>query len=143
MGADRAGWYSWDRLDNAGQPSADRIIPELQHLELGQIIHALPGTKGGFAVLRVDAGQALVFGSPSLLPGGAPLGLPPEPPYQMTWAFALEPIGGCATRFTVRVRGSYRPSAQLALQLLPVISAHEIMQRRQLRNLKRRAESVA
>src|SRR6185436_10437055 len=25
MGCDRAGWYSWDRLDNAGHPSADSI----------------------------------------------------------------------------------------------------------------------
>ena len=28
MGFGRAGWYSWDRLDNAGNPSADRIVPE-------------------------------------------------------------------------------------------------------------------
>jgi hypothetical protein len=25
MGCNRAGWYSWDRLDNGGVPSADRI----------------------------------------------------------------------------------------------------------------------
>lgn len=25
MGCDRAGWYSWGRLDNGGRPSADRI----------------------------------------------------------------------------------------------------------------------
>jgi hypothetical protein len=25
MGCDRAGWYSWDRLDNGGRPSTDRI----------------------------------------------------------------------------------------------------------------------
>src|SRR4029450_6578263 len=27
MGCDRAGWYSWDRLDNGGTPSAGRIHP--------------------------------------------------------------------------------------------------------------------
>ena len=32
MGCDRAGWYSWDRLDNAGRPSAEHIIPEWQTL---------------------------------------------------------------------------------------------------------------
>jgi hypothetical protein len=26
MGYDRAGWYSWDKLDHGGQPSADRIV---------------------------------------------------------------------------------------------------------------------
>jgi hypothetical protein len=25
MGYDRAGWYSWDKLDHGGKPSADRI----------------------------------------------------------------------------------------------------------------------
>jgi hypothetical protein len=140
IGADRAGWYSWDRLDNAGLPSAERIVPELQHLEVGQIIHGLPKAQGGFAVLRIDAGRVLVLGSPSLLPGGAPEGLPPEPPYQMTWAFVLEPIGERATHLTVRVRGSYEPSAKLAILLPALLTAHEVMQRRQLQNLKRRAE---
>src|SRR5690606_16683183 len=28
MGCGRAGWYSWDLLDNGGRPSADRIVPE-------------------------------------------------------------------------------------------------------------------
>src|SRR3954469_21632045 len=33
MGAGtRAGWYSYDFLDNGGRPSATSIVPELQHL---------------------------------------------------------------------------------------------------------------
>jgi len=28
MGYDRAGWYSWDRLDNGGRPSAREVHPE-------------------------------------------------------------------------------------------------------------------
>ncbi|HEY6689139.1 MAG TPA: hypothetical protein VI094_23345 [Propionibacteriaceae bacterium] len=35
MGYDRAGWYSWDRLDNGGRPSVDRIYPEWQEVKLG------------------------------------------------------------------------------------------------------------
>lgn len=35
MGVDRAGWYSWDRLDNFGRGSADRIHPEWQGIALG------------------------------------------------------------------------------------------------------------
>ena len=35
MGCDRAGWYAWDRLDNGGVPSAERIHPEWQDLSLG------------------------------------------------------------------------------------------------------------
>jgi hypothetical protein len=30
LGGDRGGWYSWDHLDNAGRPSADRVHPEWQ-----------------------------------------------------------------------------------------------------------------
>ena len=38
MGAgSRAGWYSYDFLDNGRQPSATRIIPELQQLAVGMI----------------------------------------------------------------------------------------------------------
>ena len=35
MGGDRGGWYSWDRLDNGGRPSAQEIHPEWQDLALG------------------------------------------------------------------------------------------------------------
>ena len=33
IGGGRAGWYSWDWLDNNGEPSADRVVPEWQNLE--------------------------------------------------------------------------------------------------------------
>jgi hypothetical protein len=36
MGFGRAGWYSRDRLDNAGNPSADRIVPEWQSVQVVQ-----------------------------------------------------------------------------------------------------------
>ncbi len=35
MGYKRAGFYGYDALDNAGIPSADRIIPALQHVKVG------------------------------------------------------------------------------------------------------------
>jgi len=34
-GYNRAGWYSYDRFDNAGVPSANRGIPDLQDLQVG------------------------------------------------------------------------------------------------------------
>ncbi len=36
VGCLRAGWYSNDLLDNLGHPSATTILPQLQHLEVGQ-----------------------------------------------------------------------------------------------------------
>jgi hypothetical protein len=42
LGYGRAGWYSYDWIDNDGWPSADRIIPELQTLKVGDQILMLP-----------------------------------------------------------------------------------------------------
>ena len=61
MGCQRAGWYSWDALDNAGVRSAERIIPELQHLAVGDVLPARPGGAGGFKVLRIVPERALVL----------------------------------------------------------------------------------
>ena len=38
MGGDRAGWYSWDRLDNGGRPSATKVHPEWQGLAVGDYV---------------------------------------------------------------------------------------------------------
>ena len=46
MGAGRAGWYSYDWIDNGGRPSATKIVPELQHLAVGDIMPALAGSDG-------------------------------------------------------------------------------------------------
>ena len=42
MGHDRAGWYSWDVLDNGGKPSAEEIHHEWQEFEVGQRLATLP-----------------------------------------------------------------------------------------------------
>ena len=42
LGYGRAGWYSYDWIDNDGRPSADRILPELQQLRVGDRILMLP-----------------------------------------------------------------------------------------------------
>src|SRR6266571_6381870 len=38
LGGDRGGWYSWDHLDNAGRPSAQRVHPEWQDIALGDYV---------------------------------------------------------------------------------------------------------
>lgn len=35
MGLGRAGWYSYDTIDNLGRPSARRILPEYQEPQAG------------------------------------------------------------------------------------------------------------
>jgi hypothetical protein len=62
------------------------------------------------------------------------------PPWRSTWAFVLEPIGEDATRLHVRVRGDFVRSAKTAIVVSALLAAHEVMERRQLRNLRRRVE---
>jgi hypothetical protein len=143
MGATRAGWYSIDAIDNGGTPSADVLHPELQAIQVGDIIPALPDRPGGFCVLAVDPPRSLVLGSPSLLPGQEPAKRGDEPPWRDTWAFALEPIGEEATQLITRVRADYASSVKLALVTSFMSAAHAVMGRAQLRHIKRRAERLA
>ena len=136
MGAGRAGWYSYDRIDNGGTPSLDRIAPELQEIAVGDVFPALPGVTEGFVVLGFHAEHYLILGWPS------PAGQPP----MTTWAFVLEAPTPGRTRLIVRARGDdrYRPPFGLPRftvnTLVPL--GHAIMQRKQLLGIARRAEAV-
>ena len=127
MGCQRAGWYSWDVLDNGGVRSADRIIPELQHLAVGDVLPARPVGAEGFRVLRIVPERALVLDGTS-------------PKWAGTWAFELQPLGSNQTRLVTRYRAAYPPDARASV-VLPVLAAvHGFMERKQLRTIKDHAE---
>lgn len=130
MGCQRAGWYSWDILDNAGKRSADQIIPELQHLELGDVLPARPTGAAGFVVIRIVPERALVLSSTAKEWAG-------------TWAFVLEPLGPAKTRLVTRYRAAFPPSARMAVVLPVMAAAHAVMERKQLRTIKHHAENVS
>ncbi len=137
MGCQRAGWYSIDRLDNAGIPSARKIIPELQSIKVGQVLPWKPDGIEGFTVLAVCENKYLILGSSALAKG------PHESSSLIddTWAFILEPIGNNATRLITRVRADYTPSFRNTLLKLWLQPIHNIMEYAQLRNLKRRIKA--
>jgi hypothetical protein len=58
MGYGRAGWYSYDRLDNESV-SVRGILPEFQHLEVGDVVPTHPG--GGFRVESIEPDHHLVL----------------------------------------------------------------------------------
>jgi hypothetical protein len=92
MGAgSRAGWYSYDFLDNGRHPSATRIVPELQEVAMGALVPALPGATDGFTLLMVKPEQFLVLG------WLGPLSIP-----LVTWAFVLQDAGADSTRLIAR-----------------------------------------
>jgi hypothetical protein len=129
MGAGtRAGWYSYDFLDNGRRPSARRIIPELQRICVGDIFPALPGITEGFILLALERERSLVLGWRN--PNGSPM---------VTWTFVLESRPDCATRLIVRVRHQPRDRA-LRFPLFVRKLQHFVMQRKQLLEIARRVE---
>jgi hypothetical protein len=130
MGCQRAGWYSWDALDNGGERSADRIIPLLQDLEVGDVLPMRPTGDDGFTVLRIDPERALVLGNTA-------------PHWEGTWAFVLEPVGADRTRLVTRYRAKYPRSIRMALFRPWMAAVHAVMERKQLRTIKHHAEHAA
>jgi len=135
MGAgSRAGWYSYDCLDNGRHVSATRIIPELQHPIVGTIFPALPGVTDVFTLLDIEPERLLVLGW-----------LAPDQTTEVTWAFFLGEPQPNITRLLVRARGGqgYRfHGLPLPLTKLAIRVVHFMMQRRQLLGIARRVESA-
>ena len=50
----RAGWYSYDRIDNAGRHSADCILCRLQDVAVGATFPPLPGIDNGLTVVQFE-----------------------------------------------------------------------------------------
>ena len=138
MGRHRGGWYSWDLLDNGGARSADRIVPALQELAVGDVLPIKATGPDGFTVIMLDPPCTMVLGDASLLPGRSK---PARGAARATWAFSLEPIGESATHLVVRVRVEYERSPLATLLRPVVVGVHDVMERKQLRTLKQRAEA--
>lgn len=135
MGAGRAGWYSFDFIDNGGQPSAEHIVPELQHVKVGDLFPALRGVTEGFTVLRVEHERSLVLG---WLPYRRRQPL-------MTWAYVLTEPEPEITRLIVRARAGdgYHTPFGLPDWTIRTYTAwgHSLMQQKQLLGIARRSEA--
>jgi proline iminopeptidase len=133
LGSHRAGWYSYDFIDNGGRHSAERILPQYQDIHVGDVFPALPGAKDVFVVAQFEPEKNLVLSW--RLPNGE---------YQTTWAFILEQPQPGQTRLLVRgrVASGYRPYGLPEwLAVLLARPAHFIMQRKQLLDIAQRVEA--
>lgn len=141
MGGHRAGFYSYDLLDNAGQRSARELHPELQTLSVGDIIPATPKGHDGFEVLSIRPERELILGG--LFDAGEKRQLPfaaprPEHYWHMTWTFVMEPLDEKHTVLRVRARAACSPSGRARLSWIRPV--HHFMEQAQLRHLAARAE---
>lgn len=62
IGCGRAGWYSYDLLDNGGMESARRILPEHQNLTPGDTVSATPDRRVKYPVAAIEPGHYLILG---------------------------------------------------------------------------------
>ena len=129
IGYGRAGWYSYDLLDNLDRPSAKRILPELQQLQVGDWI-SMGGKPRPTTAMRVKAFE------PNRWLLWEHQGCP--------WVWVLRPIDQETTRLITRGRNRYTWK-DVVFPLGPVLMeiGDPFMMRKQLRNLKRRAELLA
>jgi len=143
MGGDRGGWYSWDWVDNNGESSAHRIVPEWQSLELGQHLDSVPKGANWFIVVALEPYQTLVLRSSYELFSGRSFdpqtGPVPRSYVDGIWGFHLRPAPGGGTRLVTRSRSRSRPRPlSRPLGLVVGEPVHFIMQTCQFHNLRRR-----
>ncbi len=145
MGTDRAGWYSWDRLDNFGRRSADRLHPEWQEIALGDRMLAKPDGSEWWEVAALEPERFLCLRMSLDLRGQPfePAGARPRSFTDSTWGFLLEELPGGRTRLVVSGYWSLRPRwLQPIMSLFVLEPSHWVMQTRQFTNLKRLVEGA-
>lgn len=163
MGYGRGGWYSYDQMDMRGS-SATTILPEHQHLAVGDVVPTHPG--GGFVVRALEPNRSLVvYGDTELMRGqaeaarvagaeaasanlqatGAVMSVAQPGEFAVSWAFVLEPVGPGETRLIERLRvrfdGGEQPWMRYTLPLMGM--GVFVMIRRQLLGIRERAERQA
>ena len=129
IGFKRAGFYSYDLLDNLGRPSAERIIPELQNIEVGTWIpmSGKVSEETAFRVKRFEPNRWMLWEKAA-----------------STWAWKLRPIDENTTRLIIRLRCHYRLTKLTILtDLLLMEIADFPMMRKLMLGIRERAESLA
>ncbi|CAN5851911.1 hypothetical protein BH09ACT7_BH09ACT7_32650 [soil metagenome] len=140
MGQGRGGLYGYERLENSfglQHRNADRIHPEWQKLDAGDVIRLAPrgwlGISEGVAltVAEVIPGEAIVLHV-----------VPPALPWETVWSFHLVPHWNDRCRLLVRTRvGLRHPGEVLLAELASPVTA--LMTRGMLLGIRRRAQGAA
>jgi len=128
IGYKRAGWYGYDWIDNDGIPSADRIIPALQHPKVGDIGPIWKGIN--FKVAAIEPNRYLVWESES---------------GHDSYVWALYPVDASHTRLVWRIHNApYNwTSPSIVIPQLFSDGVDLIAVRQNMLGIKARAEGVA
>ena len=121
MGYLKAGFYSWDQLDNDGVPSAERIISEYQGLAVGDTIPLDKNVSMQVTVMNPNRSMLWVITHGEV----------------WTWAWGLYPLNPRQTRLLTRLRIRFDSvRTQVVADLGEIIMMRECML-----GIKRRVES--
>jgi hypothetical protein len=145
MGWDRGGWYSWDRLDNDGRPSATQVHEEWQDVAVGDQLSfwALGRRMDSYRIGVLEPNRFLGLYGYTDLRGRWLDPKEPRPGSYMEaiWGFLLNGLPGGRSRLVISGYQTFRPRwiERFASDwlLLPV---SWIMQARMLAVLKRNVE---
>ena len=145
MGWGRAQWYTARWVDRLlfpkNGPSADVVVPELQHLEVGdRILDGPPEAQCAFVVDALDPNRHLVLHSTDHLPPGWAERYGAS--IDFTWAFVLGDLGDGRCRFVFRSRCRLQPRWVRAVYVGMMVPADFVMARQMLRGVKARAEGA-
>jgi hypothetical protein len=143
LGADRGGFYSYDWLEDLFGlriHSATQIVPEWQHLRVGDLVYADRARTGGWIVMELVPERVLVM-KVADVERRAPIDRHEGLGWEFQWTFALQPEGDGRTRLLVRERVAFgRRLTRLLMSPVGVVSF--VMTRRMLRGIRERAEAT-
>lgn len=142
LGADRGGFYTYDRLENLfglDIHSADDIVEDWQHLEVGDVVQADRARTAGWYVVDLRPQEALVLKVGDLT-AGRPLRRDEKLKWEFLWTFALRDTPAGGTRLLVRERAAF-DSAITRTLMAPVGLVSFVMTRGMLLGIKSRVEA--
>lgn len=128
MGVTRAGWYSYDLLDNLARPSAENILPEHQNTQVGDVIAMSPDGKQGMRVKDFSKNKWMLWWDN--------IG-------DSSWVWEIYPEGETYSRLVTRVRVKYRWFSPAILFHLIIEFFDILMMRKCMLGIKRRAEAMS
>jgi hypothetical protein len=151
IGYQRGGWYTYDWFYKLmgeddfydGNRSADRIIPKLQDLNVGDTINI--SKQMSFDVVALEQNRMLVLLARVDLDTGETFELSDTMPANFVnngWVYVLEDVEANSTRLIVRWRSDYSPGLGIPLaSALGVEGGALIFQPKTLKGIKARAEA--
>jgi len=127
MGVTRAGWYSYDLLDNLARPSAESILSEHQNIQVGDVIPMSPDGKQGMRVKDFSKNKWVLWWDN--------IG-------DSTWVWEIYNEGEAHSRLVTRVHVKYRWFSPAILFNFLIEFFDIWMMRKCMLGIKRRAEAM-